>query len=93
MFCLLKFTFPLGFNLVRTRLLIVLVLVNSQIDEYFPSNQKFLTNCKNKLGAAAFLVPVTCRKQLYDIFDDMATKVDIQFYSDARDALLKAIVE
>jgi ATP-dependent Lon protease len=25
--------------------------------------------------------------------DDMATRVDIQFYSDPRDALLKAIVE
>ncbi len=44
-------------------------------------------------GAAALLMPVTCRKQLYDLSDDMATKVDIQFYSDARDALLKSIVE
>ncbi len=42
-------------------------------------------------GATALLVPVSCRKQLYDLSDDMATKVDIQFYSDARDALLKAI--
>jgi hypothetical protein len=25
--------------------------------------------------------------------DDMATKIDIQFYWDARDALLKAMVE
>lgn len=31
--------------------------------------------------------------QLFDLSDDMATKVDIQFYSDARDALLKAIAE
>jgi len=44
-------------------------------------------------GAAALLMPVTCRKQLYDLSDDMATKVDIQFYADARDALLKSIVE
>jgi ATP-dependent Lon protease len=42
-------------------------------------------------GATALLMPVTCRKQLFDLSDDMATKVDIQFYSDARDALLKAI--
>jgi len=44
-------------------------------------------------GATALLIPVTCRRQLLDLSDDMATKVDIQFYSDARDALLKAIME
>lgn len=44
-------------------------------------------------GATALLVPVNCRRQLLDLSDDMATKVDIQFYSDARDALLKAIQE
>ncbi|MBT3234296.1 MAG: BREX system Lon protease-like protein BrxL [Calditrichaeota bacterium] len=44
-------------------------------------------------GATVLLMPVTCRKQLFDLSDDMATKIDIQFYSDARDALLKAIVE
>lgn len=44
-------------------------------------------------GATALLMPVSCRRQLFDLSDDMATKVDIQYYSDARDALLKAIVE
>ena len=44
-------------------------------------------------GATALLMPVTCRRQLLDLSDDMATKIDIQFYSDARDALLKAMVE
>jgi len=44
-------------------------------------------------GATALLVPVSCRKLLYDLSDEMATKIDIQFYSDARDALLKAMVE
>ena len=44
-------------------------------------------------GATSLLMPVTCRKQLIDLSDDMATKIDIQFYSDARDALLKAIIE
>jgi ATP-dependent Lon protease len=44
-------------------------------------------------GATSLLMPVICRKQLYDLSDDMATKVDIQFYSDAREALLKAIME
>lgn len=44
-------------------------------------------------GASALLMPVTSRRQLYELSDDMATKVDIQFYQDARDGLLKAIVE
>ena len=44
-------------------------------------------------GATALLVPMACRRQLFDLSDDMATKIDIQFYSDARDALLKAMVE
>lgn len=44
-------------------------------------------------GATAVLMPVSCRRQLFDLSDDMATKVDIQFYSDARDALIKAMVE
>jgi ATP-dependent Lon protease len=44
-------------------------------------------------GASALLMPVSCRRQLIDLSDDMATKIDIQFYSDVRDALLKAIVD
>jgi ATP-dependent Lon protease len=44
-------------------------------------------------GASALLMPVSCRRQLFDLSDDMATKIDIQFYSDPRDALLKAMVE
>src|SRR5690554_2787026 len=44
-------------------------------------------------GATAILMPVTCRKLLFDLSDEMATKVDIQFYLDARDALLKSLGE
>ena len=44
-------------------------------------------------GATALLMPVSCRRQLFDLSDEMATKIDIQFYSDAKDALLKAIAE
>ncbi|MCY2988142.1 MAG: BREX system Lon protease-like protein BrxL [Planctomycetota bacterium] len=44
-------------------------------------------------GATALLMPIACRRQLFDLSDDMATKVDIQFYLDAREALLKAIQE
>jgi ATP-dependent Lon protease len=44
-------------------------------------------------GATALLMPVACRRQLIELSDDMATRIDIQFYSDARDALLKAMVD
>ncbi len=44
-------------------------------------------------GATSLLMPVACRRQLVDLSDDMATRIDIQFYSDARDALLKAMAE
>jgi len=44
-------------------------------------------------GAATLLMPVSSRRQLYDLSDDMATKVDVQFYLDVRDALLKALME
>jgi ATP-dependent Lon protease len=44
-------------------------------------------------GAQAVLMPVASRRQLFELSDDMATKVDTQFYQDARDALLKALVE
>lgn len=43
-------------------------------------------------GASVLLLPVTCRRQLMDLSDEMATKIDIRFYSDARDALLKAMM-
>jgi ATP-dependent Lon protease len=44
-------------------------------------------------GASILLVPVASRKQLFDLSDDMATKVNIQFYLDVREALIKALVE
>ena len=37
--------------------------------------------------------PVSARKQLFDLSDDMATRVNVQFYSDTPDALLKALLE
>lgn len=44
-------------------------------------------------GASVLLMPVSCRRQLFELSDDMATKIDIQFYSEAKDALLKSIVD
>jgi ATP-dependent Lon protease len=44
-------------------------------------------------GASTLLVPVSARKQLNDLPDDLITKVNILYYTDSREALLKAIVE
>jgi ATP-dependent Lon protease len=44
-------------------------------------------------GATTVLMPVSARKQLNDLPDDLITKVNILYYTDAREALLKAIVE
>lgn len=56
-------------------------------------NAVSITEIAVEKGATGLLMPVNCRKQLFDLSDEMATKIDIQFFSDARDALLKAIAE
>jgi ATP-dependent Lon protease len=56
-------------------------------------NPVTITEIAVEKGATAILMPVTCRRQLIDLSDEMATKIDIQFYSDAQDALLKAMVD
>src|SRR5262245_36118853 len=42
-------------------------------------------------GANSILMPVSTRKQLNDLPDDLATKITVLYYADARDALLKAL--
>ena len=44
-------------------------------------------------GAATVLMPISSRKQLFELSDDMATKVSIEFYADAIDAFTKAIMD
>ena len=44
-------------------------------------------------GASQLLMPIASRRQLLDLPDEMATKVNIVFYADPTDALLKAIIE
>ena len=44
-------------------------------------------------GSVQLLMPISCRRQLLDLPDDMATKVNIVFYGDPADAFLKAILE
>ena len=44
-------------------------------------------------GAAHVLMPISARKQLNDLPDDVLTKVTLFYYSDPRDALLKGLAE
>jgi ATP-dependent Lon protease len=44
-------------------------------------------------GASVVLMPVSARKQLFDLSDDMATKVNVLFYGDVREAFAKAIAD
>ena len=44
-------------------------------------------------GATTLLMPISSRRQLFDFPDEMATKINIEFYADATDALVKAIVD
>ena len=43
--------------------------------------------------ASVLLMPVSSRRQLNDLPDELWTKLRIEFYSDAKDALLKALVD
>jgi len=42
-------------------------------------------------GASSILMPISSRRQLNDLPDDLAAKITIHYYIDARDALLKAL--
>ena len=44
-------------------------------------------------GAQTVLFPVSARRQLNDLSDDMAAKITVIYYVDVRDALLKALVD
>ncbi len=57
------------------------------------SNPVMIAEIAIEKGASMLLLPVSCRRQLLDLSDDMAIKIDIRFYSDARDAILKSLVE
>jgi ATP-dependent Lon protease len=44
-------------------------------------------------GAGSILMPISSRRQLNDLPDDVAAKITILYYLDARDAFLKALVD
>jgi ATP-dependent Lon protease len=44
-------------------------------------------------GATTLLIPLNARKQLNDLSDDMITKINIQYYTDLKDCLVKALLD
>ncbi len=44
-------------------------------------------------GATTLLVPLNARKQLNELSDDMITKINIQYYNDLKDCLVKALMD
>lgn len=44
-------------------------------------------------GASTLLMPVASRREAGNVSDDIAAKVDVRFYTDARDAFIKAIAD
>jgi ATP-dependent Lon protease len=44
-------------------------------------------------GATTLLIPISCRRQLYDLSDEMAMKLNIIYYGDPREALIKALTD
>lgn len=44
-------------------------------------------------GATILLIPVSAHKQLADLSDEMAIKITVQYFTDSRDALVKALTD
>ena len=44
-------------------------------------------------GATTLLIPISARRQLNDLSDEMATKVTVLYYTDTREALIKALAD
>jgi ATP-dependent Lon protease len=44
-------------------------------------------------GATTLLIPISARRQLNELSDEMAMKLSILYYSDAKEALLKALLD
>ncbi|RJP18305.1 MAG: BREX system Lon protease-like protein BrxL [Deltaproteobacteria bacterium] len=43
--------------------------------------------------ATTLLMPISSRRQLFDLPDELATKISVEFYGDAVDAVFKAVME
>ena len=57
------------------------------------SNAVDLAELAAEKGAQTLLLPVSARRQLLDVSDEVATRVSFLFYADPRDALIKALAD
>jgi ATP-dependent Lon protease len=44
-------------------------------------------------GATSLLIPVSARKQMNELSDEMVTKINIQYFTESRDALIKSLAD
>ena len=44
-------------------------------------------------GVTTLLIPLNARKQLNDLSDEMITKINIQYYTDLKDCLIKVLLD
>lgn len=44
-------------------------------------------------GATTLLIPINARRQLNDLSDEMVTKINIQYYTDLKDCLIKTLMD
>lgn len=44
-------------------------------------------------GAETLLIPISARRQLMELTDEMAMKINIVYYADVKEALVKGLVE
>jgi len=56
-------------------------------------NAVSVTELAVEKGASTILMPISARRQLNDLSDDMATRISILYYADAREGLLKALAD
>lgn len=57
------------------------------------SNPVAIAELAVEKGAITLLMPISSRKQLFNLSDEMATKISIEFYADPADAFIKSVLE
>ena len=56
-------------------------------------NQVAIAELAVEKGPSTLVMAVSAWRQLFDLPDELATKVSVEFYADPRDAFLKALAE
>ena len=56
-------------------------------------NARILDELDVVKSAKVLLLPVFCRRKLFDLTDDMAAQLHNEFYQSARDVLMRALAE